>query len=60
MTNNHVAVLDIGKTNVKVALFDLQSGSEIVAVSRPNIVVEEPPGRILMLRALGILSGVAS
>ena len=40
MTNNHVAVLDIGKTNVKVALFDLQSGSEIVAVSRPNIVVE--------------------
>ena len=43
MTNNHVAVLDIGKTNVKVALFDLQSGSEIGAVSRPNIVVEEPP-----------------
>ena len=43
MTNNHVAVLDIGKTNVKVALFDLQSGLEIVAVSRPNIVVEEPP-----------------
>ena len=43
MTNNHVAVLDIGKTNVKVALFDLQSGSEIVAVSRPNIVIEEPP-----------------
>ena len=43
MTINHVAVLDIGKTNVKVALFDLQSGSEIVVVSRPNIVVEEPP-----------------
>ena len=43
MTNNHVAVLDIGKTNVKVALFDLQNGSEILAVSRPNIVVEDPP-----------------
>ena len=43
MTNNYVAVLDIGKTNVKVALFDLQSGSEIAAVSRPNIVIEEPP-----------------
>lgn len=43
MTINHVAVLDIGKTNVKVALFDLRSGSEIVVVSRSNIVVEEPP-----------------
>lgn len=39
----HVAVIDIGKTNAKLALVDLQTLSEIAVVTRPNIVQSGPP-----------------
>ncbi len=38
-----IAVLDIGKTNAKVALVDAQSLSEIAVEKRPNIVAPGPP-----------------
>lgn len=41
MTN--VAVLDIGKTNLKVALVDLKSLSEIAVETAPNPVLAGPP-----------------
>ena len=39
MSARHVAVLDVGKTNVKLALVDLQDLSEIEVLSRPNAVI---------------------
>ena len=39
----HVAVLDIGKTNAKVALVDTRSMAEIAVVTRPNTVRPAPP-----------------
>lgn len=39
----HVAVIDIGKTNAKLALVDLPTLSEIAVVTRPNRVVPGPP-----------------
>ena len=39
----HIAVIDIGKTNVKLALVDLQSLTEIAVVTRPNTVRPGPP-----------------
>jgi sugar (pentulose or hexulose) kinase len=39
----HVGVLDIGKTNVKVAVVDLASRTEIAVLTRPNIVLGGPP-----------------
>ncbi|MEX3016421.1 FGGY-family carbohydrate kinase [Gymnodinialimonas hymeniacidonis] len=39
----HVAVIDIGKTNAKLALVDRDSLSEIAVVTRPNIVRPGPP-----------------
>lgn len=38
-----VAVIDIGKTNVKVALVDLKDGRETTVVTTPNIVRDCPP-----------------
>lgn len=43
MTPRHVAVIDIGKTNAKLALVDTSDLSEIAVVTRPNAVVEGPP-----------------
>ena len=43
MTAGHVAVIDIGKTNAKLALVDLDSLAEIDVVTRPNIVQPGPP-----------------
>ena len=43
MTRTHVAVIDIGKTNAKLALVDLATGSEIAVVTRPNTVRPGPP-----------------
>ena len=43
MTPRHVAVIDIGKTNAKLALVDTSDLSEIAVVTRPNIVLEGPP-----------------
>ena len=39
----HVAVIDIGKTNAKLALVDLDSLAEIAVVTRPNAVLPGPP-----------------
>lgn len=39
----HIAVIDIGKTNAKLALVDLPTLTEIAVVTRPNIVQTAPP-----------------
>lgn len=39
----HIAVIDIGKTNVKLALVDLLGMEEIAVVTRPNTVLSGPP-----------------
>ena len=39
----HVAVLDIGKTNAKLALVDPQRGAELAVLTRPNRVLPGPP-----------------
>ena len=43
MTARHVAVIDIGKTNAKLALVDLESQSEFAVVTRQNVVRPGPP-----------------
>ena len=43
MTTRHVAVIDIGKTNAKLALVRLSDHAEIAVVTRPNAVLPEPP-----------------
>ena len=42
-TPRHVAVIDIGKTNAKLALVDTESLAEIAVLTRPNIVRPGPP-----------------
>ncbi len=39
----NVAVLDVGKTNVKAALVDLEAGREIDVRTRPNAVLTDGP-----------------
>ncbi|MGB5865278.1 MAG: FGGY-family carbohydrate kinase [Sulfitobacter sp.] len=39
----NIAVIDIGKTNAKLALVDLQTLTEIAVVTRPNTVHSGPP-----------------
>lgn len=39
----HVAVIDIGKTNAKLALVDMQSLSEIAVQKMPNQVLQDGP-----------------
>ena len=39
----HVAVIDIGKTNAKLALVDGNTLAEIAVVTRPNKVLPGPP-----------------
>ncbi len=39
----HIAVIDIGKTNAKLAVVDLNSISELAVVTRPNEVQPGPP-----------------
>ena len=39
----HVAVIDIGKTNAKLALVDLETLTEIAVITRPNRVQPGPP-----------------
>ncbi len=43
MKSVHVAVIDIGKTNAKLALVDTSDLSEIAVITRPNTVLEGPP-----------------
>lgn len=38
-----VAVIDIGKTNIKLALVEMESLSEIAVVTQPNKVLKGPP-----------------
>ena len=40
---NHVAVIDIGKTNAKMALVDLETLDELVVATRPSKVLPGPP-----------------
>ena len=39
----HIAVIDIGKTNAKLALVDLAARAEIAVTTRPNRVIPGPP-----------------
>ena len=41
--SHHVAVIDIGKTNAKLALVDRESLTEIAVITRPNTVLPGPP-----------------
>jgi len=43
MTARHIAVIDIGKTNAKLALVDLEDLSEIAVVTQPNAPLSGPP-----------------
>ena len=43
MTKKHVAVIDIGKTNAKLTLVDLDDLSEIAVVTHQNTVLPGPP-----------------
>lgn len=43
MTPAHVAVIDIGKTNAKLALVDMSDLSEIAVTTRANAVLPGPP-----------------
>ncbi|SFB07082.1 Sugar (pentulose or hexulose) kinase [Poseidonocella pacifica] len=39
----HIAVIDVGKTNAKLALVDLDALEEVAVVTRPNAVRPGPP-----------------
>ncbi|MBO0904901.1 FGGY-family carbohydrate kinase, partial [Jiella sonneratiae] len=39
----HVAVIDIGKTNAKVVLFDVEAWREVEALTTPNRIVSDGP-----------------
>ncbi|MBN9031613.1 MAG: carbohydrate kinase [Rhizobiales bacterium 63-7] len=43
MNASRVAVIDIGKTNAKLVVFDLQAGREIAARTTPNRVIDTSP-----------------
>jgi len=42
-TPNNIAVIDIGKTNAKLALVDLKNQTELAVVTRPNTVLDFAP-----------------
>jgi sugar (pentulose or hexulose) kinase len=42
-TPRHIAVIDIGKTNAKLALVDLVNLTEVAVLTRPNIVQTDGP-----------------
>ncbi|OCX66949.1 carbohydrate kinase [Thioclava sp. SK-1] len=41
--SRHIAVIDVGKTNAKLALVDAATLTEIAVVTRPNTVLTGPP-----------------
>ncbi len=43
MTARHIAVIDIGKTNAKLALVEAATLRELAVVTRPNTVLPGPP-----------------
>jgi sugar (pentulose or hexulose) kinase len=40
---SHIAVIDIGKTNAKLALVDAETLAEVAVITRPNRVLQGPP-----------------
>ncbi|WP_084798375.1 FGGY-family carbohydrate kinase [Pleomorphomonas koreensis] len=42
-TPRFIAVLDVGKTNVKLVVHDLETGDDVFVRTRPNAVVHAPP-----------------
>lgn len=42
-TPRFIAVLDVGKTNVKVVVHDLETGEDVFVRTRPNAVVDASP-----------------
>ncbi|WP_370678292.1 FGGY-family carbohydrate kinase [Pleomorphomonas sp. PLEO] len=38
-----IAVLDVGKTNVKLVVHDLETGGDVFVRTRPNVVIDAPP-----------------
>ncbi|MFM2355407.1 MAG: rhamnose kinase RhaK, partial [Pseudomonadota bacterium] len=42
-TPRHIGVIDIGKTNAKVALVDLATRTEIAVETTPNRILPGPP-----------------
>ncbi len=42
-TPRFIAVLDVGKTNVKLVVHDLGTGEDVFVRTRPNAVVDAPP-----------------
>lgn len=40
---SHIAVIDIGKTNAKLALVDGETMAELAVITRPNRVLQGPP-----------------
>lgn len=42
-TRNNVAVIDIGKTNAKLVLVDMNTLSEIAVLKQPNVVLNDGP-----------------
>ncbi|PIO98673.1 FGGY-family carbohydrate kinase [Pleomorphomonas carboxyditropha] len=42
-TPRFIAVLDVGKTNVKLVVHDLETGGDVFVRTRPNAVVDAPP-----------------
>ncbi|WP_436398773.1 FGGY-family carbohydrate kinase [Roseobacter sp. S98] len=43
MTGSCIAVIDIGKTNAKLAVVDADTLTELAVVTRPNTVLQGPP-----------------
>lgn len=43
MTPRFVAVLDVGKTNVKLVVHDLETGEDVFVRTRPNAIIDAPP-----------------
>ncbi len=42
-SRRHIAVIDVGKTNAKLALVDSATMTELAVVTRPNLVLAAPP-----------------
>ena len=43
MRDGHIAVIDIGKTNAKLALVRMPDLTEVAVLTRPNMVIAGPP-----------------
>ena len=50
---SHIAVIDIGKTNAKLALVNSVGLHEITVITQPNRVVDSPPWPHFDLAGMG-------